>query len=155
MLLNRKKWIWEEIKQNSKKWICITTHNFFPLLWVGNMRILLTASSGAATERREQRRQQVLLSKARLLLQHEEHCPGGHALKLQGCQLVFEVQEVKNLENSNNTLQINTLLSSPTGNNSIFNTNESSKQPFWQSWQLCTQYYAQFCTVVSEDTEER
>lgn len=114
------------------------------------MRILLTRSSGAATERCKQRCQQVLLGKARLLLQHGEHRPGGHALKLQGCQLVFEVQEVKNLENSN-TLQINTLLSCPTGNNGIFNTNLSSKQTFWQSWKLCTQYSAQFCSVVSED----
>lgn len=94
---------------------------------------ILTGSSGAATERCKQRRQQVLLGKARFLLQHGEHRPGGHTLKLQGCQLVFEVQEVKNLENSNNTLQMNTLLSSPTGNNSIFNTNLSSKQTFWQS----------------------
>lgn len=64
--------------------------------------MLLTGSSGAAVERCEQRSEQALLGKAGLLLHHREHCPGGHMLKLLGGQLVFEVQEVEDLDNNNN-----------------------------------------------------
>ncbi len=78
------------------------------------MAMLLTGSSGAAVERCEQRSEQVLLGKAWLLLHHGEHRPGGHMLKLLGGQLVFEVQEVENLDDNKttqhtatNTLQTN------------------------------------------------
>lgn len=60
--------------------------------------VLLTGGGGAAVQCSEQRAEQVLLGKARPFLHHEEHRPGGHTLELPGCQLVFEVQEVKDLQ---------------------------------------------------------
>lgn len=69
------------------------------------LALLLTGSSGAAVERCKQRREQVLLGKAGLFLQHGERRPGGHTLELLGCQLVFEVQEVEDLQKkTHNTL---------------------------------------------------
>lgn len=58
---------------------------------------LLTGSSDALLERCKERREQVLLGKAWPLLRHKEYRPGGHTLKLLGCQLVFEVQEINYL----------------------------------------------------------
>lgn len=51
-------------------------------------------------ERCEHRGEKVLLGEAGPLLQHGEDYPGGDTLKLLGCQLVFEVQEVEDLENN-------------------------------------------------------
>lgn len=46
----------------------------------------------------------MLLGEAGLFLHHAERSPGGHALKLLGCQLVIDVEEVKDLRNSNKVI---------------------------------------------------
>lgn len=60
--------------------------------------VLLTRSSGAAQKRCKQGSEQVLLGKARFLLHHGERRPGGHTLELLRCQLVFEMEKLKNLD---------------------------------------------------------
>ena len=63
---------------------------------------LLTGGGGATVQRRQQWAEQVLLSEAGPLLNYRERRPGGHTLELQGCHLVFEVQQVENLKNKKN-----------------------------------------------------
>lgn len=97
-------------------WLLVTLLVIYHLAHMGKMRIFLTGRSGAPMERFKQRIEQVLLGKAWLLLHHRQHCPGGHTLKLSGCQLVFEVQKFKYLKNSRNIrnrLYIIKLLCSP------------------------------------------
>lgn len=69
------------------------------------MVVLLTGDSGATVQCSKQRAEKVLFGKARSFLHHKEHRPGGHKLELTGCQLVFEVQEFKDLENNTNSKQ--------------------------------------------------
>lgn len=82
----------QDFMLTSNTWLC------------AKLAVWLTGSSDAAVERCEQRSEQVLLGKAGLLLHHGESRPGGHTLKLLGCQLVFEVQKVEDLHKTQNTL---------------------------------------------------